>query len=25
MTKNSDTDFDTLFYPGFVFVPFVED
>ncbi len=24
-TKNSETDFNTLYYPGFVFVPFVED
>ncbi len=23
--KSSETDFDTLYYPGFVFVPFVED
>lgn len=25
MTRNSETDFDTLFFPGFAFVPFVED
>lgn len=25
LTKNSHTDFDSLFFPGFAFVPFVED
>jgi protein-L-isoaspartate(D-aspartate) O-methyltransferase len=25
LTKNNDTDFDSLFFPGFAFVPFVED
>lgn len=25
MIRNSETDFDTLFFPGFAFVPFVED
>ncbi|EKD95252.1 MAG: hypothetical protein ACD_25C00004G0003 [uncultured bacterium] len=25
MVRNTETDFDTLFFPGFAFVPFVED
>jgi protein-L-isoaspartate(D-aspartate) O-methyltransferase len=25
VTRNSETDYDTLFFPGFVFVPFIED